>query len=130
MPNPTVIKKAMFHVDPSTLLDPHKMDRYSRVAIHKFVHRFELDGYTLEGRPRVRELPWPSNAWIGKSKDGVAYFLPDPSGFPADHPLREPGMIDMEIIASFSKPPDNVRLFVPDSYINKYGLPRGFALAE
>lgn len=128
------LKLAMFHVFPSILLDLHKLDRASREAIGLFVARFEKDGWRLESKPRVRELPYGKPeyaAYDSPDSPTLKVWLPSgPTRYPADHPLRQPGMIDFEVAAWFSHKPEQKKLWLPDEYVSRHGLPAGFRLEE
>ena len=126
-----VKRNGMFMVRP----DLKGLTLYSQAyeQLEKFVAHYEKLNWTLQTAPCFQKVPEYGVSYkpAGNSEDGVALWVPDGvQGLAPDHPWKVEDGDQYDCWAWFTLKHKKTKAWIPDEYIEKHGLPKGFTLGE
>jgi len=100
--------------------------------LKKFVAHYEKLGWTLQTAPCFQKVPDYGVSYKPAGSDGeVALWVPDTiEGLAPDHPWKVEDGDQYNCWAWFTIKPKKTKAWIPDEYIEKHGLPKGFTLGE
>lgn len=123
------IKRGTFKVPQGTLGDP--LERAVTQAIKKFGEKLIKEGWRIQSRPQVRLVPVSNQSTFREVRAGdLPILLPTSASFSPDHPWYTPGEDMYEVVFRVSRPPRKATIFLPDDFIHRRGVPKGFRLTE
>jgi len=128
---PTWVKRnGMFMVRPGLV----GLTLYSQAyeQLKKFVTHYEKLGWELQTAPCFQIVPEYNVKYKPAGNDGeVALWVPDTiEGLAPDHPWKVEDGDQYNCWAWFTIKPKKTKAWIPDEYIEKHGLPKGFTLGE
>ena len=128
---PTWVKRnGMFMVRPGLV----GLTLYSQAyeQLKKFVTHYEKLGWELQTAPCFQIVPEYNVKYKPAGNDGeVALWVPDTiEGLAPDHPWKVDDGDQYNCWAWFTMKPKKTKALIPDEYIEKHGLPKGFTLGE
>ena len=128
---PTWVKRnGMFMVRPGLV----GLTLYSQAdeQLKKFVTHYEKLGWELQTAPCFQIVPEYNVKYKPAGNDGeVALWVPDTiEGLAPDHPWKVEDGDQYNCWAWFTMKPKKTKAWIPDEYIEKHGLPKGFTLGE
>ena len=128
---PTWVKRnGMFMVRPGLV----GLTLYSQAyeQLKKFVTHYEKLGGELQTAPCFQIVPEYNVKYKPAGNDGeVALWVPDTiEGLAPDHPSKVEDGDQYDCWAWFTLKHKKPKAWIPDAYIEKHGLPKGFTLGE
>jgi len=125
-----VKRNGMFIVRPGLI----GLTLYSQAyeQLKKFVTHYEKLGWVLQTAPCFQIVPEYNVKYKPAGNDGeVALWVPDTiEGLAPDHPWKVDDGDQYNCWAWFTMKPKKTKAWIPDEYIEKHGLPKGFTLGE
>ena len=125
-----VKRNGMFIVRPGLI----GLTLYSQAyeQLKKFVTHYEKLGWVLQTAPCFQIVPEYNVKYKPAGSDGeIALWVPDIiEGLAPDHPWKVDDGDQYNCWAWFTMKPKKTKAWIPDEYIEKHGLPKGFTLGE
>lgn len=124
-----MIERGTFRVPAGTKGDV--LERATYTAVKKFLEKLVKGGWRVRSRPVVRKVQVAATEEFRVVESrGLSIWIPNSTKMRPDHPWNVPGEDLYEVGVYVTRAPRQVKMWVPDWYVEKRGLPAGMKSLE